>query len=76
MLRELHLGSPIYSHELGSVVAEVYYTGAEYQVFIVGERLASFLGSSTSLDDCMEEISSLQCLVESDAFQGEVAKYC
>ena len=76
MLLERHLGSQVYSQKLGLVEAEVYATDAGYQVFIVGECLTSYLGSSLSLDDCLEEIRSLKQLVESETFQQEVAKYC
>ena len=76
MLQELSLGSPVYSQNLGLVEAEIYATNAGYQVFIVGDSLISDLGFSLSLDDCYEEIRSLQQLVESERFQQEVAKYC
>ena len=76
MRHERQLGSPVYSQKLGLVEAEVYATGAGYQVFIVGETLTSYLGSSLLLDDCLEEIRSLKQLVESETFQQEVAKYC
>ena len=75
MLQERHLGPPVYSQNLGLVEAEVYATDSGYQVFIVGETLTSYLGSSLSLDDCLEEIKSLRQLVESDTFQQEVEKY-
>jgi hypothetical protein len=75
MLQERRLGLPVYSQKLGLVEAEVYATNAGYQVFIVGENVNSYLGSSFSLDDCIEEIESLQQLVESEEFQQEVAKY-
>lgn len=76
MLQERQSGSPVYSQNLGLVDAEVYATDAGYQVFIVGETLTSYLGSSLLLDDCLEEIRSLQLLVESETFQREVGKYC
>ena len=76
MLQERHLGSPVYSQNLGLVEAEIYATGAGYQVFIVGDSLTSYLGFSLSLDDCLEEIRLLQQVVESETFQQEVAKYC
>ncbi len=75
MLQERQSGSPVYSQNLGLVEAEVYATESGYQVFIVGEDLRSYLGSSFSLDDCVEEIRSLQQLVESETFQQEAAKY-
>jgi len=75
MLQERRSGSPVYSQNLGLVEAEVYATDTGYQVFIVGENLRSYLGSSYSMDDCLDEIGSLQQLVESETFQQEVAKY-
>ena len=76
MLQERRSESPVYSQNLGLVEAEVYATDNGYVVFIVGENLRSYLGSSYSLDDCVEEIGSLQQLVESETFRQEVAKYC
>lgn len=67
MLQERQLGSPVYSQNLGLIDAEVYATDAGYQVFIAGETLTSYLGSSLLLDDCLEEIRSLQLLVESES---------
>ena len=76
MLLELCFGPPIYTQPLGSVTAEVYPCEEGYKVFIVGENLASYLGVSVSLEDCKEEIKSLECLVQSDVFRREIAKYC
>ena len=52
--------APIYSQEIGLARAEIYQSEGKYELFIVGDNLASFLGSSESLDDCIEEIRSLQ----------------
>ncbi len=52
--------APIYSQEIGLARAEIYQSEGRYELFIVGDNLASFLGSSDSLDDCMEEVRSLQ----------------
>ncbi len=52
--------APIYSQEIGLARAEIYQSEGRYELFIVGDSLASFLGSSESLDDCIEEIRSLQ----------------
>ena len=68
-------GPPIYTQSLGSVTAEVYSCEEGYKVFLVGENLASYLGVSDSLADCKEEIRSLECLVESEAFQQVIANY-
>ena len=75
MLLEDYFGSPIYSHELGTVAAEVYFSAEGYQLFIVGERLASYLGQAMSLEDCKDEIKTLETLVESPAFRLEAEKY-
>lgn len=75
MLLVPYFGPPIYTQSLGSVTAEVYSCEEGYKVFIVGENLASYLGVSDSLEDCKEEIRSLECLVESQAFQQEIAIY-
>ncbi len=73
MLLESYFGPPVYTRHLGTVSAEVYQSEDTYRVFIVGETVASFLGNSTSLEDCKEEIRCLESLVESDVFQREVA---
>ena len=52
--------APIYSQEIGLARAEIYQSEGKYELFIVGDNLASFLGSSVSLDECIEEIRSLQ----------------
>ncbi len=54
------ISTPIYSQEIGLARAEIYQSEGRYELFIVGDNLASFLGSADSLDDCMEEIRSLQ----------------
>ena len=69
----LGFNSPVYSRDLGPVTAEVYQCEGKYRLFIVGDNLASFLGSSESLDDCIEEIRSLKELAESDLFKREIA---
>ena len=76
MLLERLFGPAVYSQVLGEVVARVYSSGARYLVFIVGEHLASFLGDFEALEDCLEEIDSLESLVQSDVFQKEVARHC
>ena len=68
-------GPPIYSQALGSVTAEVYRSQEGYKVFIVGDLIASFLGTAKSLEDCKEEIKSLERLVNSDLFQRGGAEY-
>ena len=75
MLLESYFGPPVYTRHLGTVSAEVYQSEHTYRVFIVGETVASFLGNSTSLEDCKEEIRCLESLVETDVFQREIANY-
>ncbi len=67
--------SPVYSQKVGLVTVEVYQCEGEYRLFIVGDNLASFLGSSESLDDCIQEIRSLQQLADSDLFKREIARF-
>ena len=66
------LGSPVYSQPVGPVSAEVFLIEGVYRVFIVGDNLASYLGASTSLEDCKEEIRALKRLAESPACQQQV----
>ena len=68
-----HLDTPVYSQPVGPVSAQVFLIEGVYQVFIMGDNLTSYLGASTSLDDCKEEIRTLQRLAESPAYQREVA---
>lgn len=68
------LGSPVYSQPVGPVSAEVFLIEGVYRVFILGDNLASYLGASTSLEDCKEEIRRLQRMAESPAYQREVAR--
>ena len=75
MLLESYFGPPVYTRHLGMVSAEVYQSEDTYRVFIVGETVASFLGNSTSLEDCKEEIRCLESLVASDVFQREIANH-
>ncbi len=72
----LYFGPPVYAQPLGLATAEVYRSQGVYRVFIVGDTLASFLGSSASLEDCKEEIRSLQLLVDSEVFASEAGKHC
>ena len=62
-------GSCVHTEDLGPVAVEIYFQEGAYSVFIVGEEVASFLGSSHSLEDCMEEIKCLKRLAESDVFR-------
>lgn len=71
-----YFGPPVYTRHLGTVSAEVYQSEDIYRVFIVGETVASFLGNSSSLEDCKEEIRCLESLVESDVYQREISKHC
>ncbi len=56
------------------VTAEIYQFEGKYGLFIVGDNLASFLGSSESLDDCIEEIRSLQQIADSNVCKCEFAR--
>ena len=58
----LEFGPPTYSLSLGLATAEVYFAGGEFKVFVVGDNVASFLGSADSFEDCKEEIDSLEDL--------------
>ena len=60
MMNAMGFDAPVYSQEIGLVTAEIYLSEGKYGLFIVGDSLASFLGSSESLDDCVDEIRSLQ----------------
>ena len=75
MLLQSYFGPPVYTQDLGAVSAEVYHSDHTYRVFIVGETVASFLGNSASLEDCKEEIKSLETLVASDVFQREISNH-
>ena len=75
MVPRLCFGPPVYSSRLGFVTVEVYRSAGGFKVFIVGEQVVSYLGYSTSLEDCMAEISSLEDIVNSERFRQEVGKY-
>ncbi len=62
-------GICMHTEDLGPVTVAVFCQEGTYSVFIIGEEVASFLGSSQSLEDCMEEIKCLKGLVESDLFR-------
>ena len=55
----IKLGYPVYAERVGLATAEVYYEQGVYQVFVVGDCLRSFLGSTPSLDECKAEIVML-----------------
>ncbi len=74
MTKAFGINAPVYSQEIGLVTAEIYQSEGKYQLFIVGDNLASFLGSSESLDDCIEEIRLLQQLADSDLCKCEIAR--
>ena len=64
----------VHAETIGSVTAEVYLSNGRYFLFLVGDHLASLLGSSQSLQDCKEEIMDLRCLAESDQFSQTIAQ--
>ena len=72
---DLRAGTPVYSRALDDVRVEVYFNHHGYSVFIVGEAVASFLGTAASLDECMEEIDGLERLVNSKIYQREIARH-
>ena len=74
MTKALGINAPVYSQEIGLVTAEIYQSEGKYWLFIVADNLASFLGSSESLDDCIEEIRSLQQIADSDLYKCEIAR--
>ena len=53
---------PTYTEALGLVSAEVYEYDGVYSLFLVGDKVACFLGNCNSLDDCREEIKTLSKL--------------
>lgn len=59
-----YLGVPVYTEVLSLATAEVYRIEGAYCVFLVGDRLASFVGSSPSLEDCKTEIRRLKEMME------------
>ena len=74
MTKALGFNAPVYSQEIGLVTAEIYQSEGKYRLFIVADNLASFLGSSESLDDCIEEIRSLQQVADSNLYKSETAR--
>ena len=70
----LGINAPVYSQEIGLVTAEIYQSEGKCGLFIVADNLASFLGSSESLDDCIEEIRSLQQVADSNLYKCEIAR--
>ncbi len=74
MTKALGINAPVYSQEIGLVTAEIYRSEGKYRLFIVADNLASFLGSSESLDDCIEEIRWLQQVADSNLYKCEIAR--
>lgn len=50
----------IFAETVGLSTAEVYHDNGVYSVFLVGDQVACFLGKSTSLEDCQDEIESIK----------------
>ncbi len=71
----LEFGELVYRQSLGLATAEVYFSKGEYKIFVVGDILASYLGGSQSLVDCIEEIKELQSLAESDDFARALSEF-
>lgn len=55
-------GRLVYEETIGLVTAAIYCYKNEYRLYLLGDRLASFLGSAPSLADCQEEIRCLKRL--------------
>ena len=72
MTKALGTNAPVYSQEIGLVTAEIYQSAGTYRLFIVGDSLTSFLGSSDSLADCIAEIRSLQQVADSRLYKNEI----
>ncbi len=60
MLKGLR-GQVVYVKQVGLSVAEVYYRDSGYSLYLKGDQVACYMGSSKSFKDCVEEIN---CLVE------------
>ncbi len=71
---DLRVGTPVYLRDLDDIRVEVYYKDQVYSVFIVGETIASFLGTSSSFEDCLEEIDALERLVNSEVYRREIER--
>ena len=71
---DLRVGTPVYLRDLDDIRVEVYYKDQVYSVFIVGETIASFLGTSSSFEDCLEEIEALERLVNSEVYRREIER--
>jgi len=67
-------GQLVYAEALGLATAQVYYHDGQYNLFLMGDQVASFLGSAPSLADCQEEIRCLERLVVSDVFKQAVVE--
>ena len=55
---------PVYTEQVGLSTAEVYQYRGIYSVLLMGDRVVCFLGNSTSLEDCKEEIKHLKKLAK------------
>jgi hypothetical protein len=74
MTKSLGINALVFSQAIGLVTAEIYESEGEYLLFIVGDTLATFLGCSESLHDCIEEIRSLERLADSDQYKREISR--
>lgn len=64
---------PVHTEEVGLVTVEIYCKDDIYYLFLAGDTVRSFIGSSKHFQDCREEISRLQQLADSDLFRNLVA---
>ena len=59
-MRDQCAREPIYAEVVGLSTAEVYEENGVYSVFLVGDQVACFLGKSTSLEACQDEIETIK----------------
>ncbi len=52
-------GQLVYVKRVGSSAAEVYYQDYGYSLYLMGDQVACYVGSSKCFKDCLEEINYL-----------------
>ena len=60
-----HAPNWIYSEVVGLSTAEVYQENGLYFLYLVGDQVACLLGTSDSLEECLDEIEGVRELAES-----------
>ena len=63
---------PVHTEEVGLVTAEIYCEDDIYHLFLAGDTVRSFLGSSKHFQDCKAEVSRLRQLANSEMFRSLV----